>query len=428
MDDDALREKAEERINRTSPVIEAHEGLDSMRLIHELQVHQAELEMQKDELQLSRSELEKSQIRFRKLYQFAPIGYVTLSEMGVIIDHNRRFEALFPHFVSHAAGKPFVVYVCPEDHVRFFQHLRDVMAGPEERFCTLRLHSAERDFYARLSSIRMEERTDEGMRNLCLVTLTDVDAEETLIQCLQRAKEDAERASKAKSTFLANMSHEIRTPINGIVGMADMLQVLCKDTDQARYADMLKKSTMTLLRIVNDILDLSKIEAGKLAFVREPISVRQLVADACVRHEACAATKGLSLTCHVESDVPPFMEGDGIRIMQILENLISNAIKFTTEGGVHLNICRRSTTDGDRIDFQVIDTGIGIPADKLHLLFSPFEQIDNSLVKRYQGAGLGLSISRQLAEMMNGTLDVTSTEGKGSQFTLSLGSGTVNKV
>jgi len=415
-----LRHKAEELLNTQTRPISQEESVNPNRLIHELQVHQAELELQNDELQLSRSELEKSQGRFKKLYQFAPISYVTLNAEGCIVERNRRFEGMFPEFGTHALDKPFVVFVCPEDHALFFNHLRDVMESGTERTCKLKLRSRNRDFFAQLASIRMEENTDDGVRSLCLATLTDVDAEEQLIRFLQRAKDEAERASKAKSTFLANMSHEIRTPINGIVGMAELLAMSCTNAEQIEFATLLKKSSMALLRVVNDILDISKIEAGKLDMQVRSVDLRGLVTDVCSQYEVCAHQKGLTLMQEVDPMLPAFIVADDFRLTQILTNLLSNAIKFTHSGGVRLLVEKQPATGGDNILFRVIDSGIGIPNEKLYLLFSEFEQIDDSITKKYQGTGLGLAICRKLAGLMGGTVEVSSKEGCGSVFTLSL--------
>jgi signal transduction histidine kinase/CheY-like chemotaxis protein len=415
-----LREKAETKIRIANMPPASADGMDPHRLILELQVHQAELELQNDELVLSRTELELSQSRFKRLYQYAPVSYVTLNGEGVIIDRNRKFDTLFPERVSRHAGKPFVLYVCTEDHVPFFRHLRAVMDSHDEHACKLRLRNGSREFHAQLSSLRMDEQTEEGVRSLCLVTLTDVDSEESLIRFLRRAKEDAERANKAKSAFLANMSHEIRTPMNGIIGMAELLKMSCLEGEQCEYATILQKSTMALLKVVNDILDISKIEAGKLDILVEAVNVRQLVSDVCSQYAACAMQKNLNLTHEVNPALPECISGDAFRMMQILANLISNAIKFTPSGGVQVRVEKQETAEGERIAFEVIDTGIGIPHDKLYLLFSAFEQIENSVAKNYQGSGLGLSISKQLAGLMDGTVDVHSVEGEGSVFTLSL--------
>ena len=227
----------------------------------------------------------------------------------------------------------------------------------------------------------------------------------------------AEIATKAKSEFLANMSHELRTPMNGIIGMAWLLEDTVLTDDQRHYVEIVRTSGESLLSVVNDILDFSKIEAGKLSLEHLDFDLSALLDDLSSMMAARAHEKGLALTCTADADVPLHLCGDPGRLRQILLDLAGNAVKFTAAGSV---IVRASmhTADADRVTlrFTVRDTGIGIPADKVGLLFTMFSQVDSSTSRQFGGTGLGLAICKQLSALMGGEIGVTSDTGHGSEF------------
>ncbi|MES2918392.1 MAG: 7TM diverse intracellular signaling domain-containing protein [Pseudomonadota bacterium] len=227
----------------------------------------------------------------------------------------------------------------------------------------------------------------------------------------------AEAESAAKTDFLARMSHEIRTPLNALLGITQLLDHTRLDSVQKNYVDTLEDSGQALLHVINDILDYSKIAAGKVTLEAADFSLLDLLDD-CIRiFSLKAREKSLSLVCERSRDLPPCLRGDMARLRQILLNLISNAIKFTEHGTVHLRASVESRQDGIvRLRFEVEDSGIGIPADKLPLLFNSFSQADTSTARQYGGTGLGLAISKQLVELMQGHISVSSTPGQGSQF------------
>jgi len=260
-------------------------------------------------------------------------------------------------------------------------------------------------------------RNGEGRLTHFMALHKDITLEKRLMTEVVEAKREAEQANAAKSDFLAAMSHEIRTPLNAIVGMSELLDEAGLDKEHAQYLSIMRSASDTLLSLINDILDISKIEAGKVDIEKAPFNLEELVSKVSEMISVRASGKGVEVNCKIEADVPVFVEGDATRLRQVLMNLMGNAVKFVEKGWVSLDV-KKQKTEGDCLSllFSVRDTGIGIPSDKLTSVFEKFTQADASTTRKYGGTGLGLPISKMLIELMGGKIWLESEPGVGTVF------------
>jgi signal transduction histidine kinase len=233
---------------------------------------------------------------------------------------------------------------------------------------------------------------------------------------LEDAKEKAEEASRMKSEFLASMSHELRTPLNGILGFSELLQTELTDPAQIEYTRVINDSGQHLLKLVNEILDLSKVESGKMEYSWAPVAPGALSEELATLHRSTALGKGLELNLELAEDLPGNMTTDATRLRQILNNLLSNAVKFTDTGRITLAV----KPIGKDIAFAVTDTGPGIPPEAQAMVFEKFKQLESFLTRQHQGTGLGLALVKQLVEHMGGRVTLDSVVGEGSTFTVYL--------
>ena len=327
-----------------------------------------------------------------------------------ITSWNPAAEQLFGHTQVEACGQPIGDLLFPDEAVR--ADAREVMRRADEHGLAHRIARRPRKDGTLVDvELLMVPLVVDGDRTGYLVIYHDITE-------VQRAREAAESAARAKSAFLATMSHEIRTPMNAVIGMGGLLLDTELTAEQRRFAEVICDSGDALLSLIDDILDFSKIEAEKLELEARPLDLRECVEGAVDVVAVRASEKGLDLGCLVDDDVPGAIVGDVTRLRQALVNLLANAVKFTESGEVMLTVATvEGSDDLRRLRFSVRDTGIGIPAERMAGLFDPFTQVDTSTTRRYGGTGLGLAISRRLAELLGGTLWAQSEEGRGPPST-----------
>ncbi|MFZ5832227.1 MAG: response regulator, partial [Planctomycetota bacterium] len=277
------------------------------------------------------------------------------------------------------------------------------------------------DRFSWVSTTKMPLVDDQGRIVGTFGISRDITEQKLAAEALRAAKEEAEAANRAKSVFLANMSHEIRTPLNGIIGMTELVLKSRLSPQQREFLMTVKDSGESLLSVINAILDFSKIEASKLVLSREPFDLRENLGDTMKAFAAQAYRRGLEIACHIHPDVPGMVVGDYDRLRQIVVNLVGNAIKFTDEGEVVVEVAVDSISEHDvALHFSICDTGIGIPEEKQAAIFEMFEQADNSMARRHGGTGLGLAIASRLVDLMGGSISVQSRVGEGSCFTFTV--------
>jgi len=381
------------------------------RLARELDEYRQQLERLVDERTAA---LKASNEEQKAVFDAASAGIV-LARDRVILRCNRRMDAMMGYAPGEQIGRTTRMwYVSDEDWRSIGDEIRACLhqGGTQLREIELARRDGSR-FWARLSVCALDvDDPDKGVIGL----IEDITEERAGIEALRTARTLAEEAARIKSDFLANMSHEIRTPMNAIIGLTHLLQRSMTDRRQSEQLGKISTAAHHLLAIINDILDLSKIEANKLKLERGDFEVETLINNVCNLIADKAEAKGIELVAQIHA-LPPVLYGDGLRLGQILLNFVSNAVKFTENGSVSLRSQVIEAREADLIvRFEVADTGIGLAAEQQARLFQAFEQADTSTTRKYGGTGLGLAISRRLAELMGGRIGVDSALGRGSTF------------
>ena len=412
-----LRKRAEDKFNaRTANDPKTSES-EAKMLLHELQVHQIELEMQNEELLQAKHAAETALDKYVELYDFAPAGFFTLDGEAVISNLNFCACVMLGTQRSKLAGSNFNLYVSQATLPAFNAFFTKASENPGiKASCEAELirFSAPR-IWARIEGVFSEREKNY------FIAAIDITEQKAADEKVRAAKEKAEAASITKSLFLANMSHELRTPMNGIMGFLNLLLQSELDGEQREFAETIKSSSAHLLELINDILDFSKLEAKKLTLSRKPFDICSIIKSLHSFVAMQIGAKNLSLEYYFDPEIKSRVIGDPLRLKQVVLNLLTNAVKFSSVGAVEIKVKQVSLKDNvAKISICVSDHGIGIPPPKTFEIFEMFHQLDESHTRHTGGAGIGLSIVRGLVLLMDGTISVRSDVGKGSSFTVEI--------
>jgi PAS domain S-box-containing protein len=374
-------------------------------------------------LAAAEQELARTNAAYRSIFDLHPSSVFALDRNGVYVEANAASERLAGYRAAELQRMSFADVVLPEDLPATAAAFEAALAGAPQRLELRIRHQAGHVVEIALTGIPIV--TDHATGEVVGVygIAEDVTERKRLTRTLADALAAAQQANEAKSTFLANVSHEIRTPLASMLGANEVLLDSPHTPHQERFLRMVERSGERLLRLVNEILDLARIESAEAGIELREVDPRDVVADVVSLAGTRAAAKGLDFTFRVDDSVPATVHADPDRVCQILTNLLDNAVKFTSSGRVALAVCAVGAASGgrpERVRYTVEDTGIGIAPDQQERVFEPFNQADATITRHYGGTGLGLAICRQLAHAMGGTIHLSSCPGEGSSFTLSL--------
>jgi PAS domain S-box-containing protein len=377
----------------------------------------------KERMSATERALAESNERYRSLFAYSPHAAFSLDLEGNFTDANEVAQRLSGHNLQELREIAFTDIICTADIERSIKAFGGAVDRVPQQVEVDMWHKNGSVIELSVAVVPVVVRDEVvGVHGVA----EDVTERNEMRRELERTRRSAEEASAAKSLFLANMSHEVRTPLTSVLGATELLAEDGLDARQQRLVGMIHRSGERLLRLVNDILDVSRLEAGTVAVEREPFDVRRVVDDVVAWALPQAEREGLDFNWTVGASVPEQLCGDSMRISQVLTNLLGNALKFTEVGKVSLDVeLATSGPDPQEVRFVIEDSGIGIPADQLTLLFESFTQVDTSTTRKYGGAGLGLAICQELITLMGGSLDVRSAPGTGSRFAFTVPIGPV---
>ncbi|MCB2297398.1 ATP-binding protein [Clostridium tagluense] len=439
-----LNEQLEDR------VVKRTRELQNMNL--ELEVTNAQLEAEVLERAKVDKALQKSEELYRNVYENSPLAFGILDKNFKFIDWNKRAEEIFIWSKEEVIGKRFMDFLVPKEINHSINDLAKKIIDAEIKdiTCTENITKDGRILFCEWHNSMLHDEKGNliGFISMALDKTENIKAEKEVTEAknqtdkindklkqansnlkkeileriaieeqLTKSKLEAEQANIAKSQFLANMSHEIRTPINGIMGMTQLALMTDLNEEPREYLTLVMKSAKVLLAIINNVLDFSKIEAGKIIIESKPFKIKDVINEVTTLFDISANEKGIVLSAEIDKNIPIILNGDAIKLRQILSNIIGNAVKFTEMGKVIVGLSMDYIDENTvKVKFSIKDTGIGISKDKQGLLFERFEQLDSTYTKQYQGSGLGLAISKNLVELMGGDIWLESEERIGSTF------------
>jgi PAS domain S-box-containing protein len=368
------------------------------------------------ERKIKEARLRESENKYKELVENVPVGIITFDTAGNITFANQKVLEI----VGSPSEEEFMSINLLTDPVLMDGGISEFYGDCIEQKKLLTIEKEVYSNWGKSTTIRIQAAPisdDSGNIHSVIAIIEDFTERKKLENELKTAKEEAEASNKAKSQFLANMSHEIRTPMNGIMGMTDLMLMSSLTVEQTEMAEIIKASSKSLLKIINDILDLSKIDAGKVELNPELIDFHNFINSKTRIYETLAQEKGLDFEMKTEANLPKEIIVDRTKLAQIANNLVGNAVKFTEKGKIIVSIEKVKTIENKvMLGFSISDTGIGIKMEDMHKLFNYFTQLEDFLTKRFQGTGLGLTISKSLVELMGGEICVESEYGKGSTF------------
>lgn len=410
------RKAAERELIRAQNNLESRIQARTLELLNTNKVLLKEIE----ERTVAEERLKASEERFRDLAEMLPQSIYELDMEGKIIYSNHQgFKLLGYNKQDLEKGYLAIDMVAECDKQKVAENISCIIRGetPTGNEFTMQRKNGE-TFPALLYSRRIVKNAKTvGLRGVMI----DISERKAFEEELMQAKEAAEQANNAKNTFLANMSHELRTPLNGVLGLTELLLLTELEEQQRSYLTTISQSGNVLLKILNDILDLSRIEANKFSIEPVVFNLRQMVNNVAQLFSGSIVIKGLTFHHIIDDDVPEQLVGDPIRLGQVLSNVLSNAQKFTEEGDINLKISLKSQLKEQVILlFEVKDTGVGIADHHIPLIFESFSQVDTSTTRKYGGAGLGLTITKNIIDLMGGSIKISSCEGQGTCFQFEL--------